>query len=160
MSSTLTLTPCDSHTCLGEWPKYRSCSMDTFGDDNGPYLTSPQYKEPPSSPLPCNSVKLDDGPTIRRRRPSHLREADGPARRKARSKILRDIRSLQVCYEDIPPPPLPSLFRRFIDTFIRLPPQIPIFGGSTLSLPGGVVGGQDQVTLSRREQHEMPYLWE
>ena len=61
MSSPLTLEP--STPCPGEWPLVRSCSMDAFCDDNGPYLTSPQYREPLSSPLPGNSVKLDDGRT-------------------------------------------------------------------------------------------------
>ena len=112
MFSTLTLTPCDSHTATGEWPEYRSCSTDTFGDDNGPYLTSPQYKKPPPSPKPGNSVKLGDGRTITI---TALRISPLPAGRR---------REIQVCSDDIPSPPPPSLFRQLIDAFIRLPPQI------------------------------------
>ena len=111
MTSTipLTLIPCDSPTCRGEWPLYHSCSMKTYGDDNGPYLTSPQYREPPSSPLPGNSVKLDDGRTITIT--WHL----SPTVRKIERRI---------CSDDIPSPPPHSLFRKFIDMFLQIPPQI------------------------------------
>ena len=108
MFSTLTLTPCDSRTC----PEYRSCSMDAFSDDNGPYLTSPQYTLPPPSPKPGNSVKLGDGRTITI---TGLRMSPLPAGRR---------REIQVCSDDLPSPPPPSLLQMFINTFIRLPPQI------------------------------------
>ena len=119
MFSTLTLTPCDSRICPGEWPEYRSCSMDTFGDDTGPYLTSPQYKEPPPSPRPGNSVKLDDGRTITIN--WHLSPT---VRRRERRNELKKNHTLQVCSDDLPSPPPPSLLQMFINTFIRLPPQI------------------------------------
>ena len=110
MSSPLTLIP--STACPGEWPMLRSCSMETFGDDNGPYLTSPQYREPPSSPLPGNSVKLDDGRTITIT--WHL--SPTVRRRESRSET-------QVCSDDIPSPP-PSLFQKFINAFLQIPPQV------------------------------------
>ena len=108
MSSTLTLAPCDSHT----WSEYRSCSMDAFDDDNGPYLTSPQYTLPPPSPKPGNSVKLGDGRTITI---TGLRMSPLPAGRR---------REIQVRSDNLPSPPPPSLLQMFINTFIRLPPQI------------------------------------
>ena len=111
MTSTLplTLVPCDSPTCRGECPLYRSCSTTTYGDDNGPYLVSPQSGPPPPSPLPGNSVKLDDGRTITIT--WHL----SPTVRKCKRRV---------CADDIPSPPPPSLFWKFIDMFLQVPPQI------------------------------------
>ena len=120
MSSTLSLTLCPaSPDCPGEWPLVRSCSTDTFCDDNGPYLVSPQYRPPPSSPLPGNSVKLDDGRTI-----TIAWHLSPTVRRRERRECLKKLHSLQVCSDDIPSPPPPSLFHRFIDMFLQLPPQI------------------------------------
>jgi len=120
MSSPLTLIPCSPTSSRpSEWPMLRSCSMETFEDDNGPYLTSPQYREPPSSPLPGNSVKLDDGRTI-----TITWHLSPTVRRRERHEELKKVHSLQVCSDDIPSPPPPSLFRQFINAFLQVPPQI------------------------------------
>jgi len=76
---------------------------------------SPQYRLPPPSPHPGNSVKFGDGPTV-----AVMRPAAGTRivrRRERRSE-------LQVCADDIPSPPPPSLLRQFIDMFLLLPPEI------------------------------------
>ena len=120
MSSPLTLIPCSPTSSRpSEWPMLRSCSMETFEDDNGPYLTSPQYREPPSSPLPGNSVKLDDGRTI-----TITWHLSPTVRRRERHEELKKLHSLQVCSDDIPSPPSPSLFQKFINAFLQVPPQI------------------------------------
>ena len=49
---------------------------------------------------------------------------DDPRRDLLRRDGLKKIHALQVCADDIPSPPPPSLFRQLIDAFIGLPPQI------------------------------------
>ena len=117
MSSPLTQEP--STPCPGEWPLVRSCSMDTLSDDNGPYLTSPQYREPLSSPLPGNSVKLVDGRTI-----TITWHLSPTVRRRERHEELKKVHSLQVCSDDIPSPAPPSLLQKFINAFLQIPPQV------------------------------------
>jgi len=68
------------------------------GATRPPGGVSPQYRVPPPSPLPGNSVKLGDGRTI----------------------TITNIRMVSV---DIPSPP-PSLFQKFINMFLLIPPQI------------------------------------
>ena len=118
MASTLTLTQCSPSSCRpGEWPLYQSCSTLAHTEDNGPYMISPQYSSPPPSPLfTCVTNK----PVQMKVRCVHsAREVVkwGRPNTGYSSVKLGDGRTVTIgnlVPDDLPSPPTPSCFKRFI----------------------------------------------